>query len=614
MNSRLPYLRDKTAKLTTSPGVYLMKNAQATIIYIGKAKNLRNRVTNYFRQSPDHTPKVAKMVENVYDYDFIVTDSEYEALVLECSLIKQHQPKYNILLKDDKGYSYLCFSKEPYPRLTAEKNKTKSGDYLGPYMSGFITRQTADEVNRVFQLPTCHKHFPEDFRKTRPCLNYHIKQCMGVCRGNISTKEYAEIIQSAKEYIQEGSTDSVERMREEMKSAANNLDFERAAVLRDRINAVTKAGQTQKILDATLDEADVIAIAENSGEQCISLLCYRSGRMFDKKAFYFHETVSREELLETFLLQFYSQHQNSIPAQILLEFSLSSIDLIEKLLTEYAHQRVHLTIPQRGERLEYIQLSRNNANEELALRHNRTSREVQALEELGTVLGLAKAPQYIEAYDISNLSNSSIVCGMVVYENGRPCKKAYKRFRIKEHTAQDDYACMQEALTRRFQAYEKNEDSGFSRLPDLILLDGGKGHVSAGRAALKSFSFDIPLFGMVKDNHHRTRAIATDGGEISLSNTSAAFHLLSQIQEEVHRFSVAYMHNLHNKSTYTVELTRVKGIGEKKAQKLMLHYKTIGRMRQAPQTELANVAGVSTTVAEQLHEFLQKMDGVGDNT
>ena len=287
MNPRLPELREKTAKLTASPGVYLMKDQTHEIIYIGKAKNLKNRVTSYFRESADHTPKVASMVEHVYDYDFIVTDSEYEALVLECSLIKQHQPKYNILLKDDKGYSYLCFSDEPYPRLTAEKNKKKPGDYLGPYMSGFVTRETAREVNRVFRLPTCHKRFPQEFQKTRPCLNYYIKQCMGVCRGKISREEYAEIIRQAKDYIRVGSVDSVKRMQDEMEKAAQQLDFERAAMLRDRIQAVSKAGETQKILDASLKEADVIAMAEHGGTQCISVLCYRNSQLFDKKHFSF---------------------------------------------------------------------------------------------------------------------------------------------------------------------------------------------------------------------------------------------------------------------------------------------------------------------------------------
>ena len=387
MNCRLPALREKTAKLTTSPGVYLMKNQKSEIIYVGKAKNLKNRVTSYFRESADHTPKVASMVEHVYDYDFIVTDSEYEALVLECSLIKQHQPKYNILLKDDKGYTYLCFSDEPYPRLTVEKNKKKSGDYLGPYMSGYVAREAARETNRVFRLPTCHRRFPEDFKKTRPCLNYHIKQCMGVCRGYISQESYAEIIQQAKAYIQMGSTDSVKRMQAEMERAAEELDFERAAMLRDRIAAVTKAGETQKIMDAALEEADVIAMAEHGGTQCVSILRYRGRRLFDKETFFFQENASREEVMDSYLTQYYEHHRADIPKNIVLEFAMPNQEMYEQLFTGFAGFRVRITVPQRGTLCQFVQLSRNNANEELAIRFNRTGREVQALEELGSVLG-----------------------------------------------------------------------------------------------------------------------------------------------------------------------------------------------------------------------------------
>ncbi len=607
MNCHLPELREKTAKLTTSPGVYLMKNEKAEIIYIGKAKNLKNRVTSYFRESADHTPKVASMVEQVRDYDFIVTDSEYEALVLECSLIKQHQPKYNILLKDDKGYSYLCFSEEPYPRLTAEKNKKKRGEYLGPYMSGMVTRETAKETNRVFQLPTCRKKFPQDFHKTRPCLNFHIKQCMGVCRGKISQQAYAEIIEQAKAYIQNGSTDSVKRMQEEMEQAAEALDFERAAVLRDRIAAITKAGETQKILDAALEEADVLAMAEHSGTQCVSILRYRGRRLFDKETFFFQETVSREELLESCMVQYYDHHRNDIPKQIVLEFSLPNATLYEQLFTSFVGAKVSLTVPQRGTLCQFVQLSRNNANEELALRFNRTGKEVQALEELGAVLGLSQPPQYIEAYDISNLSSTAIVCGMVVFENGRPLKKAYKRFRMKEQMTQDDYACMREAITRRMQHYQAQDDPGFSRLPDLILLDGGQGHVNTIVPVVRQFGLSVPVYGMVKDQKHRTRAISSSGGEISLTANRSAFHLLTRIQDEVHRYSVAYMHTLHGKSSYQLELTKVRGIGEKKAQKLLVQYKTMENMKKATVEELAKAAGVNLEIAKELYTVLQKI-------
>ncbi|MBQ8688537.1 MAG: excinuclease ABC subunit UvrC [Ruminococcus sp.] len=608
MNVRLPYLREKTAKLTTSPGVYLMKNQSGEIIYIGKAKNLRNRVTSYFREGADHTPKVASMVSHVHDYNFIVTDSEYEALVLECSLIKQHQPKYNILLKDDKGYSYIRISDDAYPRITAEKNKEKPGMYLGPYMSGFVTRETVQEVNRVFRIPTCSKRFPQDFRKGRPCLNYHIQLCCGLCRGRISQKEYGETIQQAVSYIRSGSAESVQRMEQEMERAAENLDFERAAMLRDRIAAIRKAGETQKMFDADVEEADVLATADNNGSQCVSVLLYRSRRLFDKQTFFFHEEeYDGAALLESFIGQFY-HGRSDIPKHIYVDVPLPNAEMIEQWLTTLAGVRIYLHTPQRGTLVRFVQLSKNNAAEELALRAGRTAKEVQALQTLGTLLGLKGAPLYIEAYDISNLSASSIVAGMIVFENGRPLKKAYKRFSFPERVMPDDYACMQETLRRRLLHFvQQDGDEGFNRKPDLILLDGGMGHVHAVQPVLEELNLSIPVFGMVKDNKHRTRAIAADGGEIAVSQHQAAFHLLTQIQDEVHRFAISYMRSRHKKESYQLELTAVRGIGVKKAQKLLLHYKTKENMKHASAEELARIAGVSESVGAELYEVIQNL-------
>lgn len=608
MNVRLPFLREKTARLTTSPGVYIMKNKSGEIIYIGKAKNLKNRVASYFREGADHTPKVASMVSNVYDYNFIVTDSEYEALVLECSLIKQHQPKYNILLKDDKGYSYICISDETYPRITAEKNKDKRGKYLGPYMSGLVPRETVAEVNRVFRLPTCHKKFPEDFRKGRPCLNYHINLCSGVCRGRISCKEYAETIEQAIEYIKGGSEDSAIRMEKEMETAAENLNFERAAVLRDRINAIRKAGETQKILDSNIEEADVIASAENGGNQCVSVLVYRNRRLFDKQTFFFsEEEYDSSQLLESFIAQYYHGRRD-IPKNIYIDSDLLDVEMWEKWLSSLAEIKVNIHKPIRGTLVRFIELSKNNAAEELALKAGRTAKEVKALETLGTLLGLKSAPLYIEAYDISNLSSSSIVAGMVVFENGRPLKKAYKRFSFPEKNTPDDYACMQETLRRRLTHMITGDgDEGFLRKPDLILLDGGKGHVNAVKPVLKELGLNIPVFGMVKDNKHRTRAISSEESEIVFSQHRNAFNLLTQIQDEVHRFAISYMRSRHKKVSYELELTSVRGIGVKKAQKLLIFYKTKENMKKANAQELAKVAGVSVDVGKELYEIIQNI-------
>lgn len=607
MNPRLPYLREKTSKLTSSPGVYLMKNKENAIIYIGKAKNLKNRVTSYFRENPDHTVKVAAMVSNVFDYDYIVVDSEYEALLLECSLIKQHKPKYNILLKDDKGYHYIRISDDDYPRITTEKNTKAGGTYLGPYMSGFITKEAVDEANRVFMLPTCRKRFPQDFRRERPCLNYHIKLCMGVCRGKIDKAAYNETVRQAVEFIRSGSAQSVERMEKEMNEAAENLEFEKAAMLRDRIAAVKKASEKQKIISRGVDSTDVIGIAEAYDGIVISVLMYREDRLYDKAVFDFGKTDSGEDILSAFLSQYY-HGRDDIPRTVVVDHLPADSDLIEKMLTQQAGRNVKLHQPQRGRFPELMRLAKSNSAEYAALRNDRTGREVIALEQLGKSLGLARPPKYIEAYDISNLSSESMVAGMVVFENGRPLKKAYKRFSIKEQELQNDYGSMREVLRRRLtHLVEQDGDEFFCRTPDLILLDGGTGHVHAAAPLLKEFGLDIPLFGMVKDDKHRTRAIASGGREIQINNLKAVFDLVTCIQDEVHRYSVSFMHQKHKKKTYSSELLTVKGVGEKKAAKIMIKYKTKANLVKATPEELAAVAGVSLETAKELWEVIQHM-------
>lgn len=606
MNPRLPYLRDKTSKITSSPGVYLMKNREGAIIYIGKAKNLKNRVTSYFRENPEHTPKVAAMVSNVYDYDFIVTDSEYEALLLECSLIKQHKPKYNILLKDDKGYHYIRISKEDFPRITAEKNMSEPGNYLGPYTSGFITKETVNEANRVFMLPTCHKKFPQDFAKSRPCLNYHIKTCMGVCRGKISQSAYCKTIAQAIDFIKNGSSESVERMEKEMNEAAERLDFERAAVLRDRITAVQKASEKQKIINSGVRSADVIGIAEFYDGIYISVLMYRENRLFDKAVFEFGKTDGGEDILGAFMMQFY-HGKTDIPKAVIVDHIPEESALIEEMMSDSSGKKVRLWQPQRGKLMELLRLAKNNSAEYAALRNNRTGKEVIALEELGQLLGLEKPPKYIEAYDISNLSSESMVAGMVVFEDGRPLKKAYKRFTVKEQQLQNDYGSMREVLRRRLMHIGDEEDEFFCRTPDLILLDGGKGHVNAVVPVVRELGLNIPVFGMVKDSKHRTRAIAAEGREIQINNLKSAFMLVTRIQDEVHRFSVSYMHSKHKKKTYASELTSVKGIGDKKAAKIMAEFKTRDNLRKATVEQLAKAAGVNLNTAMELWEIIQEI-------
>ncbi len=603
INERLPYLREKTSQLTTSPGVYLMRDQRGEIIYIGKAKNLKNRVSSYFRVSADHTPKVAKMVSHVWDYDFIVTDSEYEALLLECSLIKQHKPHYNILLKDDKGYHYIRISDDAYPRITAEKQKSGGGTYIGPYTGGFVTKSAVEEVNTVFRLPTCSKKFPQMFRKGRPCLNYHIHRCMGLCRGQVSADDYRDIIRQAEAYIRSGSTASVERMQAEMERAADALEFEKAAMLRDRIQAIQKAAASQKIIDNHFRDADVIACADNQDTLCISVLMYRDGRLHDKQAFRFEEHAD-EAGLDAFVTQYY-HGRTDLPKVILLETELLDLQLLSDMLSAQAGFRVKLQVPQRGNGLQLVRMSKQNAVEYIAVQTNRTGKELLAVEALGKLLGMEHVPKYIEAYDISNLASESMVAGMVVFENGRPQKKAYKHFTIQDSATQNDYACMQEVIRRRLRHLHDDSDPWFSRKPDLILLDGGRGHVNAIAPIIREMAPDIALFGMVKDQKHRTRAIAAEGGEISVSGVQNAFHLLTRIQDEVHRYSVAFMHSKHKKRTFASELTQVEGVGEKTAQKLMLHFKTRDALQNADAAAIA-AAGIPRKTAEKLYEFLHE--------
>lgn len=607
INPRLPFLREKTAKLTLSPGVYIMKDENHKIIYIGKAKILRNRVTSYFRKGADHLPKVAKMVSLVYDYDFIVTDSEYEALVLECSLIKLHKPKYNILLKDDKGYSYIKISNEPYPRITyALQKENDKAEYIGPFTSGYQAKQAVTEANRVFMLPTCKKKFPQEFKKQRPCLNFYIKQCSGLCQGNIPLSEYNETVAQAVEYIRTGSQVSVETLTQAMLKASDELNFELAARLRDRINAIQNGAKNQKIFDENLKNVDIVGISINGENACASILMYRNGRLSDKVDFFLGEAESDEAMRENFILQYYNS-PDIIPREILLDGEISDISMTEKYLRKISNKAVTLSVPKRGSLLRLTTLGKNNASEYLSIKVGRTGKEIVALEELRKAMGLEKTPQYIECYDISNLASSDMVAGMVVFENGRPNKKFYKKFAIKTVFQQDDYACMREVLQRRFRNYFEGTDEGFARLPDLIFLDGGKGHVNAVSPLLEEMGINVPLFGLIKDDKHRTRAIATGGGEISISKNRSAFNLITQIQDEVHRYAITYQATRHKKSTYQMELTKVKGIGDAKAKKLVLYFKTIEELKKADTQKLMTVAGINAQTAKELFELIKEL-------
>lgn len=610
-NPRLSFLAEKARRLPLLPGVYIMKNKSGEIIYIGKAKALKNRVSSYFRAVEKHHPKVYKMVSHVYDFDSIVTDSEFEALVLECSLIKQHTPKYNILLKDDKGYSYIKVAPRQYGRITHVFQKEDDGaQYIGPYISSFVVNETVDEANRVFMLPTCGKKFPQEFGKARPCLNYHIKRCMGVCMGKISPEAYDEILEQALDYIRGGSARAVERLTEQMNLCAENMQFEKAAQLRDRIRAVTRISESQKVVFAKVANQDIIALARSESETCAVVLKFRSERLVDKQDFLIGATDDIDAARQEFLLRYYTTRRGDLPKKIQLDGDVADVQLAARLLSEQAGYKVEIHIPQRGEQLRLVEMARKNAVERLSQTVRRAGREVGALDELARLLGLERPPARIEAYDISNIGSDTVVGGMVVFENGRPLRRCYRKFTIKTVAGTDDYASMAEMIGRRFTHYKNDEtpDEAFGRLPDLILLDGGRGHVGAIAPVLESMGIAVPLFGMVKDDKHRTRAIAQSGGEIAVAPHRSAFTLVSTIQDEVHRYSISFSRARHQKSSFELSLTKCEGIGQKRAAEIFRHFKTIKAIRAADVDALAAVKGVSRPAAEKLYEFLHADD------
>lgn len=610
MNPKMKILRKKAMSLPLLPGVYIMKNADGEIIYIGKAKALKNRVSQYFGSQNRHPVKVRKMVENVDHFDYIVTGSEFEALVLECSLIKQHSPKYNILLKDDKGYSYIRISEGEYRKISAVFNKKDDGsEYIGPYLSSYSVRQSVDATNKIFKLPQCNKVFPRDFGKSRPCLNYYISQCCGLCTGKIKKSDYDEAVDGAIAFLKGDSRDIIADLRAKMEKAAEELDFEQAAKLRDRINSIERIKEKQKVVYKSVEEQDVFATADIDGSVCLAVLRFSNGRLFDSEHFFFDDPGDKKGMRSDFITSYYSMRDN-IPKRVTVDGEVADRELLEQWLSEKKGKKVTAFVPARGEQLEIVNMCRKNAEEKLAIKKGRTGREIAVLDELKDLLGLKKTPEYIESYDISHTAGQDSVAGMIVFKGGKPYRKAYKRFSIKSFDGNDDYRAMNEVLTRRFSEYEKSKDSteGFGKLPDLILLDGGVGQVHAVEPVLREFGLKIPLFGMVKDNRHRTRAISGDGGEIAINSKRQVFTLVSEIQNEVHRFSVAYHHQKHAKRGLSLSLTEIEGVGEKRASALLKYFKTMTAIKNAEVDELSKAPGITSAVAQNIYDYYRTKD------
>ena len=597
---KLAELKAKANRLPLTPGVYIMKDKNGVIIYIGKAKALKNRVTQYFGSGNQHTEKVKRMVSNVADFEYILCDSEFEALILENSLIKQNQPKYNILLKDDKGYSYIKITDEKWKKLTTAKSTDGKGTFIGPYTSHYVVREAVDEARKIFKLPDCTRSFD---KPSKPCLNYHIGLCEAPCRGKMPLEEYLESLSSAVEFIKHGDRDgnTEERIRAEMEKAAERLDFEPAARLRDRIAAINKIKEKQKVVRATYKDEDVIASALIGETACTEILVFRNYRLTDKKKYIIDGVSDRETLYGEFLQRYYAD-RSDIPGRILIDTD-SDFSAVEEWLSEISDRKVSVINPKIGEQKALLDMCFNNAAENMSEIINRTGRETSVLDELSRLLGLSSAPRYIEAYDISNTAGSENVAGMIVYKDGRPLRQAYKRFKIKSFSGQDDFRSMAEVLDRRFTEYEKGEDEWFSVMPDLILLDGGQGQMSAVVPVLEKHGVNVPLFGMVKDSKHRTRAIAAKGGDISIKSNRAAFTFITGIQDEVHRFAIGYHKNRRSKAMINSELVKIPGIGENRAASLLKHFKTMAKIKSADVKELESAPGMTKASAEAVYKY-----------
>ncbi len=609
MNPKMKELRAKAMALPLQPGVYIMKNAQGEIIYIGKAKKLKNRVSQYFGSQNNHTEKVRRMVDNVDDFEYIITDSEFECLILECSLIKQHTPKYNILLKDDKGYSYIRVTDEEWRRLSYVLQKADDGArYIGPYKSSFYVKSSVDEANKIFGLPTCNRRFPEDFGRFRPCLNFHIKQCCAPCTGRVKLTDYNERVENALEFLSGDSSKMMKELQERMTAAAEALDFEKAARYRDQIASMKKLRDKQKVVNINIDELDVIAVAREGSRGSVNVLRFSDSRLYDTENFIINDVDDEVDFRSQFILRYYTL-RSEIPAHIALDGEIEDLENTELWLTDKKGKRVYINIPQRGVQKNLVDMCEKNAYEALGQLKGVTGKQLSVLDELKNLLGLDRLPEYIESYDISNLAGADNVAGMVVFENARPLKSAYRKFKIKSFSGQDDFGSMAEVLTRRLDEYKKAQEegveTGFGRLPDLILLDGGKGQVSAVLPVVAASGLNIPVFGMVKDDHHRTRAIVSDTGEIAIRPNRAVFTFVTNIQDEVHRYAITFNRS-QRKRVLGSSLEEIPGIGKKRAKELMRFFRTIKKISTASVEELEQAPGMTHPAALSVYNYFHE--------
>ena len=606
-------LKEKAHSLPLKPGVYIMQDAKNEVIYVGKAKALKNRVSQYFADLASHTEKTRAMVSQIDHFDVIIADSEFEALVLECSLIKRHQPRYNILLKDDKGYPYIRLTvQEAYPKFSLANRPAEDGArYFGPYGSRGATQDIIEAILSALRLPKCRKKFPRDIGKERPCLYYRMGQCDGYCRPEMDQSRYRENMDQAVRLLEGKYEEVCDDLRAEMEQAAEELRFERAAELRDRIAAMELLGKRQKVVAGSLADTDVVGFHRGEAKSCFVVLHFVEGDLAAKDMDLIETPVeeAKEDTVSALVKQYYGG-RNALPKQILLPCDIEDEVPVTRMLSEHCGHRVALMTLQRGAKMDLIRLANKNAVEEVERATSREERQSKLMEALGKMLGLPEPPRRIEAYDISNTGDANIVASMTVFIDGRPLKRDYRHFKLKDMVHADDYGSMEQVLTRRFRRY-LDGDEKFGDLPDLLLIDGGENHARVAVRVLEEAGLSIPVFGMVKDDRHRTRALVDPAGsEIGIQQIPAVFALVGRIQEETHRFAIEFQRLQQSKGVKGSALDQIPGVGEKRRNDLLRHFKSIRNIKAASLAALEEAVPKNT--ARAVYDHFHPRTGEGE--
>ena len=614
---------EELKKLPKEPGVYIMRDDKDVILYVGKAVNLHNRVRSYFRENIGRGPAIDKMVSLIARFEYIVTDSELEALVLENNLIKEYSPKYNTLLKDDKTYPYIKVTVgEDYPRIMLSRNMKKDKSrYFGPYTNAAAVKDTIELLNKLYQLRTCNRNLPRDIGMDRPCLNYHIKQCQAPCQGYVSREEYRKKLDGALEFLSGNYNMILKELDTKMKAAAEVLDFEAAAGYRDLYNSVKQVSQKQKITDSVGEDKDIIALYQDENEAVVQVFFVRDGKLIGREHYYMTNVSEKKETLQEFVKQFYAGTP-FIPRELMIQYEIEEGELIEKWLSDRKGARVYLKVPKIGSKEKLVELAAQNARHVLEQDRERLKREqgrtIGAVKEIADILGLEHIER-MEAFDISNINGFENVGSMIVFEKGKPKPSDYRKFRIRTVSGPDDYACMREVLTRRFthgmeeqeelKKKDMNQEFGsFTKFPDLLMMDGGRGQVNIALAVLEELHINIPVCGMVKDDNHHTRGLYFNNVELPINTRSEGFKLITRVQDEAHRFAIEYHRSLRSKSQVKSVLDDIPGVGPARRKALMRHFKSLEEVKQASVEELQQLPELNRRAAEEIYAFFRKKE------